>query len=623
MNKILSIIAAVCFSSAASAQTLNIEMGNVTYAIPAGQAEDMYYSSDNTLTISGKTYALVNLTRMYIDDKSVDDNTVLVTYSDNEAHVLVAGNIAAYVDPTITGAHVAISQSEAVGDATCGEITYTLSGTGEDAGFALSGTYKATIELRGVDIHNPSGAALDIQDGKRISLSIKSGTFNRLSDGAGGTQKGCIVCRGHLELKGKGTLNIEAATAHGIYSKEYVTMKNCTVNILSAAKDGVNCNQYFMLESGMLNIDAVGDDALQVSYKDDTDREAEDTGSVTISGGTFTAMTAATAAKGIKADGNIEISDGVITICVSGGGEWDSEDAKTKASACIKADGDISITGGTLNLTATGGGGKGISADGNLTIEGGDISIATTGGMYVYTNNTEYQNYTGNADRIDSDNKSSAKGIKVDGTVTINGGNINISTKSNGAEGIESKSTLTIADGNITIYSYDDAINSSSHMYINGGDITVIATNNDGLDSNGNLYISGGNIRTFGAGAPECGLDANEEEGYSVFFTGGTVFAVGGGNSVPESSQSTQAYIVGNGTVSAGQTVTLSSGSTTLATFIVPDNYTSTQGGRPAPGGNRPGGGRGGILITCPALVNGSSYTLTIGTSSMTVTAKN
>lgn len=565
----------------AEAQTLNVVVGNVTYAIPSSQAGDMNYANGSTLTVMGKNINVSDITRMYVDNSEVEDNTVSVSYNGTSATVTVAGNVAQYVTPTVSGAHVSITQDDAVSDQTCGEIIYALTGTAENGEFAMNGSYKASIELRGVSLTNPSGAPLDIQNGKRISLSIKKDTENTLTDATGGSQKGCIVCKGHLELKGKGVLNVYGNTAHAVYAKEYVEMKNCTLNVLSAVKDGVNCNQYFFLESGALNISGVQDDGVQVSYKDDTDREAEDTGTITIAGGSVTIAVTGTATKGLKADGNVIVSDGDITITTAGGGKWDEEDAKTKASTCISADGKIQIDGGTLSLTSTGSGGKGIKADGNVTINGGNIKVTTTG---------------------------------------------------NGAEGIESKEVLTINDGTIVVNSCDDAINSSSHMYIKGGDVTVVATVNDGLDSNGNLYISGGVIRAFGTSSPECGIDANEEEGYSVIFTGGTLLAVGGGNSTPRTSESTQPYVSGSMSVSAGNEITLKSGDTVLATFTVPDNYSSSnQGGGPggwgAPANAGPGGPGGGgwggssVLISCAGLTSGSSYTITSGTSSSTVTA--
>ncbi|MDE6340540.1 MAG: carbohydrate-binding domain-containing protein, partial [Muribaculaceae bacterium] len=330
--------------------------------------------------------------------------------------------------------------------------------------FSMDGAYKSAIELLGLSLTNLSGAALDIQNGKRISVSVKSGTVNYLADRSNGSQKGCIVCKGHLEFKGKGELTLAGNASHAIYAKEYIELKNCKINVISAVKDGINCNQYFLLESGDLSIAGTGDDGIQVSYKDSQDREAEDTGSVTIKGGSLKIDITAEAAKGIKCEGDMSISGGEIEISTAGHGIWDSSKNKTKASACLASDSNITIEGGNLNLRSSGGGGKGINCDGNLSINLGTVNIHTSGGVVAYVSGKLYTNYTGNTDRLSSDAKSSPKGIKADGNVTINGGEISVTTTGKGAEGIESKSVLTINDGNVTVASTDDAINSSSHM---------------------------------------------------------------------------------------------------------------------------------------------------------------
>ncbi len=596
-------------------QTLNVKKGNIVYQFAASQAGDMVYDNASTLTVMGATLAIGDITKMYVDDAAVSEGTVAVDYEGSAATVRVSGDVARYVSISVDG-----KQSEEVGDDTCGEITYILSGSSEDGGFCLEGDYKASIELHGLSLYNPTGAPIDIQNGKRISVSVKSETENTLRDATNGSQKGCLVCKGHLEMKGKGVLNIYGNTSHAIYAKEYIEMKNCKVNVMTAVKDGVNCNQYFLMESGTLNISGIGDDGVQVSYKDDSEREEEDTGSATITGGVADIKVTATAAKGIKADGNINVGGGTLCIVTSGGGQWDAEDVKTSASACLSADGDINISAGTLTLTSSGSGGKGISCDNTLNIDGGDITIRTSGGVFAYINGNEYDNYTGSTDRIASDYKSSPKGMKTDGKVVINGGHIDIMTTGIGGEGIESKSTLTVNGGVISVYSSDDALNSSSHMYLNGGDITAISTGNDGIDSNGNLYVTGGVIRTFGGGSMECGIDAADEGGYSVILTGGVILAVGGNNSVPSSSLSTQPYVTTSGAVSAGKTIELRDGSKSLASFTVPENYGGTAANAPG----RPGGGGtmgGSILVSCDGLSSGSSYTLVNGTSSATVTA--
>ncbi len=634
MKRNLSILLSSLLALPVMGQTVNVVVGNVTYAFPAADVGEMAYSESGTkLTVQGMTFNVNDITEINLSQASVDNSTVQVTYGSSSAQIVVAGNAAPYLTISNNGAHVSITQSEDVGDTTCGEITYSLTGTSTDGEFALTGSYKASIELNGLTLTNPSGAALNIQDGKRIVLSAKKDTENTLTDGSDGEQKGCIACKGHLELKGKGTLNVYGNTSHGIYSKEYVTVKNLTLNVLKAAKDAINCNQYFAMESGTATLSGMGDDGIQVSYKDETDRDAEDTGSVSLTGGTLSITTTAAAAKGIKAEGNVDIAGGELTASCSGNGTWDSDESKTKACAGISSDANVAISGGTVTLTSTGAGGKGISCDGELNLSGGTITVSTTGGLYAYVNGTEYTNYTGNTDNLSTAYKSSPKGMRAEGNVNISGGIITVSTTGNGAEGIESKAIMTITDGTIVANAYDDALNSGSHMYIKGGDITAVASNNDGLDSNGNMYISGGVIRAFGTKSPECGIDANEEDNYSVIFTGGTLLAVGGGNSVPSTSESTQPYVSGSASVTANTEITLKSGDTTLATFTVPSTYSSSSssqgGGGRFGGGGGPGGGGGGswggssssVLVSCAGLTSGSSYTLTCGSSSSSVTA--
>lgn len=620
MKKYIIAAAIMTFGLTSYGQTLNVIEGNVKYQFRAEEMGEGLFRNGTSLEIMGRSFNLSSVSA-YVDNSILTDNTVTVVYADRQAKVNVAGNIAKYVTVDIDGADVSITQSPDVSADTCGEITYILSGASSDGSLLLTGSYKSTVELQGLDLASSKGAALDIQNGKRIELNVKKETVNVLADSEGGSQKGALVCKGHLELKGKGALTVKGNTAHAIYAKEYITLKNCTVNVTGAVKDGLNCNQYFEMESGELEISGVEDDGIQVSFKDDSDREPEDTGSISILGGKITVATTASATKAMKADGDIKINGGELILSVSGHGVWDSAKSKTKATACLGADGDVVIADGRLQLTASGAGGKGISCDGVLTINGGEMNVLTSGGIYAYVNGREYIGYTGNTDNLNSDYKSSPKGMKADKEVVINGGTVNVTTTGNGAEGIESKGELTINDGIVFIKAYDDAINSSNDMYIKGGDITVISTNNDGLDSNGNLRISGGIVRAFGARSPECGLDANDEQGYSVIFTGGYVLAVGGSNSTPSSSESVQPYVSGSATITAGETVTLKEGEKVLAAFEIPEGYVST-GGSSRPGGNRPGSSGGGVMISCPGLENGSSYTMTAGSSSTTVTAQ-
>ena len=546
MKRLSTILAALVLTIAASAQTLNVQVGSVTYQFPASQTGEMTYSGGATLTIMGKTFTIADISSMAVDDSSVADGTVGVSYNGSTASVVVAGNVAQYLTIEQSGAHVSIAQSSDLAE----EITYTLSGASTDGEFYMSGSYKATVELNGLTLTNTnpvySGAALHIQNGKRIKVKPITGTTSTLTDAASGSQKGCLYIKGHAEFAQKGTLNVVGNVKHAIKAGEYITVKNATINITSALGDGISCNQYFLMESGTVNISGTSDDGIQAdldgteSTGETTDHEDEDSGNIYISGGTITIDCAAAAAKGIKSAGDMNISGGTISVTTTGKGEWDSEDLETNAACGLSADGDMNISGGTLTLTSTGSGGKGMKCDGILTVSDGAITVKTTGGLYYNNGSTENTNYTGDTERINSSYYSSPKGIKAgvktqsgnsytySGGIVISGGTISVTTSGRNGEGIESKNTLDITGGLITVNAYDDAINSAQDLTISGGYVYARAANNDGIDANGNCYIKGGLTYAIGSSSPEVAIDANSEEQKKLYVSGGTLIAIGG-----------------------------------------------------------------------------------------------
>ena len=556
---------ALVLTIAAWGQTLNIKVGSVTYQFPASQTGEMTYTNGETVTIMGKTFTLTDISSMMVDETSVTDGTIGVSYDGSTASVTVAGNVAQYVTPTVSGAHVSIAQSDDLAE----EITYTLSGTSTDGEFYMSGSYKATIELNGLTLTNAtpvySGAAVHIQNGKRIKVKPITGTTSTLVDAASGSQKGCLYIKGHAEFAQKGTLNVVGNVKHGIKTGEYFTIKNATINVTSSAGDGINCAQYFLMESGTINISGTQDDGIQCDIEGDastgelTDHEDEDSGNVYIEGGTINITVTADAAKGIKSEGDMRISSGDITVTTAGGGVWDSDKVKTKASACLGADGNTVISGGTLNLTSTGAGGKGINGDGTFTASGGTIIIKTSGNAVVASSNGTLSTVSNSSqlDHYDSDYKSSPKGIKIDGAIVISDqAVISVTTTGAGGEGIESKTTIDITGGQVTINASDDAINASynddtkslsnaGNLTISGGYVYARSTGNDGIDANGNVYIKGGVVYAIGASGAEVAIDANSEEQKKLYVQGGTLVAIGGlesGASLTQSCYSTNSW---------------------------------------------------------------------------------
>ena len=236
-------------------------------------------------------------------------NMVYLTYSGTSVSAVVCENIKNYVTITSTGSHVRVIQSPNVGLST-GEINYELTGTSENGSFYMEGAYKSTVGLRALTLTNPNGPAIDIQNGKRVEISIKRDTENTLTDGtstAVDAWKGCLQCKGHVEFKGYGTLNVYGNYANAIWSKEYMTVRNCTINVLKAVKDGISCSQYVSMGSGVVNISGQGDDGISVGLKNN-DTSAENTGSFTMTGGTINIDPSGASGTAVNALGNQSVA---------------------------------------------------------------------------------------------------------------------------------------------------------------------------------------------------------------------------------------------------------------------------------------------------------------------------
>ena len=265
---------------------------------------------------------------------AIEDNTVEVIFNGTSATVNIANNISSYVtNQSGSSSHVKLVQSEsfsginASADNEDGEIIYVLSGSTSNGEFYLEGAFKCTVELSGVSITNPSGPAINVQNGKRVSVSIKKSTTNTLTDGANEDYNGAFHSKGHTKFKGKGTLNVVGNSKHGIYSKEYLEIKNCNINITKAVKDGIHCKEYFFMESGNVSISGAGDDGIQVELSGNAStgampqHEEEDSGNFYMANGTLTIS---------NYEGKAIVADGTITY--SGGSQnFDTSDTKILA----------------------------------------------------------------------------------------------------------------------------------------------------------------------------------------------------------------------------------------------------------------------------------------------------
>ena len=123
-------------------------------------------------------------------------------------------------------------------------------------------------------------------------------------------------------------------------------------------------------------------------------------------------------------------------------------------------------------------------------------------------------------------------------------GVLNISAEN---EGLDSELHLTINGGNINITSGNDGINTNedgiSVTTINGGNLNIVVDGatgeGDGIDSNGWLVINGGTVT---AAACASSADAGIDSDMGIHINGGTVVATG--NMLDAISESDQNYLV-------------------------------------------------------------------------------
>lgn len=425
------------------------------------------------------------------------------------------------------------------------EINYVLSGKTENGSVKIYGEYKFGLILNGVGITNPNGVAINIQCGKKITVTVVEETNNRLVDGETYTQidgedmKGTLFSEGQLNFYGSGMLEVRGKYKHAICTDDYFRMYEGNIIVKEAVSDAIHAKDYVQIDGGVITTRSVGEGidsdgyifirgvgTLDITTTGKKGHGLKSGEYITIdTSGDINIQAKGTAAKCLNSGTDISIFRGNFTLETTGGAYYDTDDADISSAAGIKCDGNLLVENGNIAINGSGIGGKGINVDGTLTINSGVINVKTTGGQYVY----------------DRNNDTAAKAIKSDGSLTVNGGIITIRTSGVEAEGLESKATLTIAGGEIDIEAYDDAINASKHIEFSGGKTYCYSTVNDAVDSNGTLTISGGAVIAAGATQPEGGIDCDNNR---FAITGGTLVSVGGSTSTPTTNYCTQYSVV-------------------------------------------------------------------------------
>ena len=263
------------------------------------------------------------------------------TVSGNPSNVIVS----------VDGAHVTISSAAK-------RVRYIVTGSTTNGSLKFYSERKFQLQLNGVNITNPHGAAVNNQCGKSLYVVLNEGTTNTLRDGEdyamseGEDQKAALFSEGQILVSGKGLLNIYSVGKHCMASDDYVLIRPGTKLYLnSTSGHGIKAKDYVHIKGGVLNMEIAADGA-----------------------------------KGINSDSLIYITGGRTTIINTGTSKLETDSLGNPVStgaAGIKADYNITMTGGTLNIKSTGNDAKGINVTQPFIFTGGELNVVVTGKQHT------------------------------------------------------------------------------------------------------------------------------------------------------------------------------------------------------------------------------------------------
>ena len=523
------------------------------------------------------------------------------------------GAVSAGNGVTVTGTSAAITK----------EGTYIVTGSCSDGVLAVYVPKDAKVQLvlEGVTLCSKTGAAIHVIQADKVFVTLAPGSQNVLSNGGSFENDGesnvdaVIFSKEDLTINGSGSLRVTSPAGHGIVSKDELTMAGGSIAVTSASH-GVSGKDNVCITATQLQI-ASGKDGIHGDNPEDA------------------------------ALGFVYIKDGNITIDAQGDG--------------ISASSILQIDGGVFDITTGGGSenGKDHTSDGWGGMPGGNMPGGRPGGRA--------------ASQTDTEDSSSIKGLKATAALLVNGG---VFTMDCADDAIHSNGNITVTAGTLTIESGDDGFHADETLHISGGTI-VIAEGYEGLEGL-DILVSGGDISITSSddginaagGTDESGFGGNRGDGFgggfggmmgggasngSITISAGKVFIFAGGDGIDANGS----LLISGGEVvihgpTTGDTSVLdfdSSGIITGGTFIgtggkmMAQTFTSSEnqgvisvsvGSNVAAGtqillrdssGNvvldiTPNQNFAIVILSCPEIVKGETYTITVGTASGEFEAK-
>lgn len=483
------------------------------------------------------------------------------------------------------------------------EGTYLLTGSLTNGKIVVEAedTDKIQIVLNGVNINCDTSAPLYVKQADKVFVTLAESSENILSNKSefvavdDNNIDSVVFSKDDITFNGTGKLTVNANYGHGIVSKDDLVFTNGEYTV-TAQNHALTANDSMKIANATFTLDS-GKDGLHAENTEDVEN-----GIIYVESGSINITSDG---DGIDASNTVDVIGGTINI-TSGGGSENAEqkqeemfgrggfdpnasttttDTETTSAKGMKSSGDMNITGGNVNINSAD---DAVHSNSNLTISNGTITLA-----------------------------SGDDGVHADANTAISGGTIDIT---NSYEGIEGQ-IIEISGGDISLVASDDglnaaggadesgfgggmrpdefATNSDSYIKISGGTLNVDARG-DGVDSNSAIYISGGETYVMGPSNSGNGtLDYNS----TAEITGG-IFVGAGASGMAQnfSNSSTQGVMLVNISMSnsTGDIILKDSNGNEILSYTPSRSYNS-------------------VLVSCPEIESGKTYTLTANGTDTTV----
>lgn len=543
------------------------------------------------------------------------------------------------------------------------EGVYLISGTLEDGMLMVDAPDTAKLQLvfDGANITSSTSAPLYVKGADKVFVtlagenSLASGGFTAIDEN---NIDGAVFSKEDLTFNGSGSLTVTSPAGHGIVCKDDLVFTGGSFDI-AAASHAIDANDSVRIKDAAITAQA-GKDGIHAENTDDSEK-----GFVYIASGS---LQIESEGDGISAGAYLYAADGTVEILAGGGYENGTKKASeawgmfSRGGGGPRRDGTADGRVGAIPPEASGGRRGGEMPGGEMP-EGGRPGGEMSGGAMTGAAASS----TGGADvgTDTEDSSTSMKGLKADGSLLIEGGTFTIDAADDGVhsntsvairggtfeiasgdDGVHAEDTLTVTagtihithsyeglealhlaveDGEIDLTAADDGLNaaggadrsgqggrdgmfggpmqgsSEGSIVISGGTISINASG-DGIDANGTLEITGGYTTVAG---PTQGDTSTLDYDVSGTISGGTFIGTGAASMAQTFTDGGQGIIsVKVSRQSAGTEITLTDDAGTVILTHAPALEYEI------------------VILSDPAVKSGESYTLRVGDTVQSVTAK-